>query len=293
MTVCVNCGDYKKDGKLFIKYNNSSYKLLDCDKCGKVIDKYIEYDNLNILINIILLKRGVYRHLVYNSDNTISNKRLKYIILSFEVYITWVYQEHLNHLLSFNKSSNTIVKRIISTAGIIETVFKLDAFWQYCFFIQYCLFDQWLMLKLINFQFAKNLYLEKQNKKYSLTVFENTLILSYISRLLFPILMLIWPYDDSIIIPSFIIKWLTNYYLIESINLILYNRKKSLIFNKLIFIFLIIFIVKIILSNLLMNILCLAVTKVLNNTFNIQSLNVDVFNMHRFLKDFFYQLALG
>lgn len=291
MTFCVNCGDYKPDGKFYIKYNNNSYKLLDCNKCGKIIDKYIEYDHLNILINIILLKRGVYRHLVYN--NHVSNKRLKYIILSFEVYITWVYQAHLNHLLKFDSTSYSFVNRIGSSTGIIDKIFTLDALWQYTFFIQYCFLDQWIMLKLINFQFAKKLCLETHNKNYSLVIFENTLLLSYISRLIFPILMLIWPYDDSILVPSFIIKWLANYYLIESINLILYKHKRVLLFNKLILAFVVIFIVKIFMLNLITNISCSLVAKLMFYIYKKEYMNIDLFDKYRFLKDLIYQLALG
>ncbi|XBW36374.1 hypothetical protein QEN19_001953 [Hanseniaspora menglaensis] len=293
MAVCVNCGDFKANQRLYIKYNNNSYKLLDCDKCGKVIDKYIEYDNLNLLINIILLKRGVYRHLVYNNDNNVANKRLKYIILSFEVYITWVYQEHLHHFLSLNSTSNGFIREICSSKSIMDSVFDMDAFWQYCFFIQYCFIDQWLMLRIINFKFSKRLYLEKQKNDHSLIVFENTLLLSYISRLVFPILMFIWPYDDSIIIPSFIIKWLTNYYLIESINLILYSKNDSPILNNLVLLFSIVFTAKVFILNIIMNAASFTLTSTITMLAGKQPINVNMFDGYRVLKDLFYQFALG
>ena len=293
MTVCVNCGEFVPNGKLFIKYNNNSYKLLDCNKCGKIIDKYIEYDHLNILINIILLKKGVYTHLVYNSIDEILNKRLKYIVLSFEVYITWVYQEHLIHLIRSSSHMNIdMITKVVAPFSIIDFVFKQNAFWQYCFFIQHCFLEQWIFLELVNFKFAKYLY-HKNN--YSVKTFENTLLLSYISRLIFPILMLIWPYDSSIIIPSYIMKWLTNYYIIESVNLILHKKDDMKIsFNKLLLYFAFAFFVKVLLQNMIVNIIFMALKLVVFPFFgwDYHIYDVQLFDAFRFLKDFINQLAL-
>ena len=293
MAVCVNCGEYISHGKLYIKYSNNSYKLLDCPKCGKVIDKYIEYDHLNIFINIILLKKGVYTHLVYNSDNEILNKRLKYIVLSFEVYITWVYQEHLIHLIrSSSKMNIGIISNIANQFSIIDFVFKQNAFWQYCFFIQHCFLEQWIFLKLVNFTFAKYLYLGNKN---SLKIFENTLLLSYISRLIFPILMLIWPYDSSIIIPSYIMKWLTNYYIIESVNLIIHKKNNhNMFFNKMFLSFVFAFLVKVLLQNIMINSAFVIIKNIIFPLcgWDFYVYNVELFNKHRILKDFINQLVL-
>jgi Predicted membrane protein len=35
-------------------------------KCFAFADPYVEHDSLTLLIDLILLKRGVYRHLLYN-----------------------------------------------------------------------------------------------------------------------------------------------------------------------------------------------------------------------------------
>ncbi|KKA03643.1 hypothetical protein D499_0A01130 [Hanseniaspora uvarum DSM 2768] len=293
MTVCVNCGEYISDGKLFIKYNNNSYKLLDCNKCGKIIDKYIEYDHLNILINIILLKKGVYTHLVYNSNNKILNKRLKYIVLSFEVYITWVYQEHLIHLIRSSSNMNIeFINKIVKPFSVIDFVFKQNAFWQYCFFIQHCFIEQWIFLKLVNYKFAKYLYHKNEN---SVKIFENTLLLSYISRLIFPILMLIWPYDSSIIIPSYIMKWLTNYYIIESVNLILHkNNNVKVSFNKLLMYFALAFFIKVLLQNIIINVIFVVLKNIVFPVFgwDFYVYDVELSNGFRFMKDFINQLAL-
>ena len=35
-------------------------------KCHAFVDPYVEHDSLTLLLDLILLKRGVYRHLLYN-----------------------------------------------------------------------------------------------------------------------------------------------------------------------------------------------------------------------------------
>lgn len=37
------------------------------DKCGSVADKYIEYDPVIVLVDLVLLNQSAYRHLLYNS----------------------------------------------------------------------------------------------------------------------------------------------------------------------------------------------------------------------------------
>ncbi|KAF9031506.1 Arv1-domain-containing protein [Hymenopellis radicata] len=41
-------------------------RLEQCPSCGAFADPYVEHDSLLLLIDLILLKRGVYRHLLYN-----------------------------------------------------------------------------------------------------------------------------------------------------------------------------------------------------------------------------------
>ncbi|KAJ8072064.1 sterol homeostasis protein [Marasmius tenuissimus] len=41
-------------------------RLEQCPECHAFADPYVEHDTLTLLIDLILLKRGVYRHLLYN-----------------------------------------------------------------------------------------------------------------------------------------------------------------------------------------------------------------------------------
>ncbi|KAJ6468305.1 Arv1-like family-domain-containing protein [Mycena sanguinolenta] len=60
MPICIACTtavDFVYDYNLGLE---------QCKNCGAFADPYVEHDSLTLLIDLILLKRGVYRHLLYN-----------------------------------------------------------------------------------------------------------------------------------------------------------------------------------------------------------------------------------
>ncbi|KAK7032749.1 Arv1-like family-domain-containing protein [Favolaschia claudopus] len=65
MPICTTCTaavDY-----LYTVYESQhNLRLEQCNKCGAFADPYVEHDSLTLMIDLILLKRGVYRHLLYN-----------------------------------------------------------------------------------------------------------------------------------------------------------------------------------------------------------------------------------
>nr|XP_031843681.1 protein ARV1 [Nomia melanderi]XP_031843682.1 protein ARV1 [Nomia melanderi] len=63
---CVNCG--AKIEELYRSYCENVLKLLECDNCGYLADKYIEYDPVIILVDLILLDKRAYRHFLYNCN---------------------------------------------------------------------------------------------------------------------------------------------------------------------------------------------------------------------------------
>jgi lipid intermediate transporter len=84
MFVCINCG---------IRYSNmytiNSNNILKCKKCTKRIDKYFELNNTLLLIDLLLLKKEVIRHIIYN--RMITTKR-------FGTYTSLLY---LSNILRF------------------------------------------------------------------------------------------------------------------------------------------------------------------------------------------------
>lgn len=61
-TTCTHAAPY-----LYTTYESDyNLRLEQCTSCGSFVDPYVEFDALTLFIDLILLKRGVYRHLLYN-----------------------------------------------------------------------------------------------------------------------------------------------------------------------------------------------------------------------------------
>ena len=64
MFVCVECG--YENSHLCEQISPSVLKLSQCVHCDAVVDKYIEYDGVLVLLDMLLLNTNVYRHVVFN-----------------------------------------------------------------------------------------------------------------------------------------------------------------------------------------------------------------------------------
>jgi len=65
MPICTNCAT--ELSYLYTVYDTAyNLRLELCPKCETFGDPYVEHDYLSLLLDLILLKREVYRHLVYN-----------------------------------------------------------------------------------------------------------------------------------------------------------------------------------------------------------------------------------
>ncbi|KAG7020678.1 arv-1 [Cucurbita argyrosperma subsp. argyrosperma] len=65
---CVQCGF--GTNQLFLLYSPGNMHLVKCDNCKSVADEYIECEIMIVLIDLILLKRQAYTHLLYNLIDT-------------------------------------------------------------------------------------------------------------------------------------------------------------------------------------------------------------------------------
>ncbi|KAF9223329.1 Arv1-domain-containing protein [Gyrodon lividus] len=65
MAICITCT--RPISHLYTVYESAyNLRLEQCSKCLVFADPYVEHDTLTLLLDLILLKRGVYRHLLYN-----------------------------------------------------------------------------------------------------------------------------------------------------------------------------------------------------------------------------------
>ncbi|KAI0053234.1 Arv1-domain-containing protein [Auriscalpium vulgare] len=65
MPLCTNCAHPVPH--LYTVYQSAhNVRLSQCPACHELADPYVEHDGLNVVLDLILLKRAVYRHLLFN-----------------------------------------------------------------------------------------------------------------------------------------------------------------------------------------------------------------------------------
>ncbi|KAL4704698.1 hypothetical protein ACJJTC_011482 [Scirpophaga incertulas] len=105
---CVNCGEPAP--ALYKTYGPTVLKLTKCVKCKGVVDKYIEYDPVIVIIDLVLLTKEAQRHILYNTEFK-SFWKLFIILIMLETYGMWRKDSLLNiaiNSLCGIKSNTTI-----------------------------------------------------------------------------------------------------------------------------------------------------------------------------------------
>lgn len=92
--ICINCGNKVKE--LYKTYSTSVIKIIKCENCHEVADKYIEFEPIIILVDLVLLSKGAYRHVLYNTDFKLHWK-LSLVLLLLESFALW--RQKLNNPL--------------------------------------------------------------------------------------------------------------------------------------------------------------------------------------------------
>lgn len=215
--ICIECSN-PNINSLYSKYKSDYIRLTICPRCGKIADKYIEFDNVILFIDLLLLKKQACRHLAYNITETELLKdpltridsvdeaphsrihqlvdfvkryhtilRLVVMIILFEVYLVWAYEEKNPH--------HSLAMSFVLSQKIHD---------QYMFFILKVIIEQFLLNFLIQTFYgvlgwgsvANTMLNSRFQSGYYNSVLLTTILVSY-SIKLFPILMLIWPYDNT------------------------------------------------------------------------------------------------
>ncbi|GAB9472657.1 hypothetical protein Gpo141_00009830 [Globisporangium polare] len=72
--VCVECG---AGVPLLVRdYGKGNVRLAICGACNEVADKYVEYENVLLFLEVMLLKPQVYRHILYNLPSPMENRTI-------------------------------------------------------------------------------------------------------------------------------------------------------------------------------------------------------------------------
>lgn len=96
--VCINCGAIaldKSGARLTKLYDETLYKkskilkLVECRRCGEVVDNYSEYEGTIILLDLALQNIAAYRHVLVNNTHNITILKMTLITLIVEGYCRW------------------------------------------------------------------------------------------------------------------------------------------------------------------------------------------------------------
>ncbi|KAJ1370313.1 hypothetical protein KIN20_032007 [Parelaphostrongylus tenuis] len=84
---CVNC--MEPSTSLYQSYSEGVIRLSNCKHCNEVVDKYVEYETMLIVIDLIVHNICAYRHIIYNMKIQ-SYLRLTVIFLLCDAYDKWI-----------------------------------------------------------------------------------------------------------------------------------------------------------------------------------------------------------
>lgn len=62
LNICINCTN-----PVNVTVNIPSNKSIKCERCGVIVDKYIEFESCMVFLDCVLLSEIVFRHIIYNS----------------------------------------------------------------------------------------------------------------------------------------------------------------------------------------------------------------------------------
>lgn len=110
---CVNCGTGIDE--LYKKVSPSVIKIIKCDKCDNIADKYVEFEPVIILIDSVLLSKSVYRHILYNQDFKLHWK-LSLVLLLLESFALW--RQKLDQLINNNDNNKFYITNINTNVNI-------------------------------------------------------------------------------------------------------------------------------------------------------------------------------
>lgn len=117
MPICIECSS--ECDRLYIEPNKGDIRLTICSKCHNFVDKYLESDFVILLLDLMLLEKQAFRHLLYNIDRDryIQSGFLKIylfsVILTCYLRFSFLIDEKTNKKLLFTENEYKYYEIII------------------------------------------------------------------------------------------------------------------------------------------------------------------------------------
>ncbi|OAF66675.1 hypothetical protein A3Q56_05612 [Intoshia linei] len=140
---CLHCGESNKS--LYRYYGQDSIRLENCKKCGKHIDKYIEYSIVLITLDIILLEGQAYVHIMKN----VSKKQITSLLYMLTITQTIGHSmkfECINDTWPYFISYDTYPFGFNLILALVEQIGRINVF-----YFHYLVISKILKINKINF----------------------------------------------------------------------------------------------------------------------------------------------
>uniref|UniRef100_A0A2L2YKI8 Protein ARV n=1 Tax=Parasteatoda tepidariorum TaxID=114398 RepID=A0A2L2YKI8_PARTP len=171
--VCVNCGN--NCPTIYKKFSCDIIKLSNCEKCGGLVDKYVETEYSIVIIDMLLLRKEALRHMLFNSNLKIAWKLVILFILCD------AYEKTISHRLSFKESHK--FKKFINELELNFYLMCLKSF------LEYFIFATLVVVVLYHSQLRS---MERFSSKH---LFHAIILASYGKLFMLPVL--VWSKDDE------------------------------------------------------------------------------------------------
>lgn len=212
---------------LYLLYHHAHVRTTVCHGCGSVADRYIEYDHVVLFIDMLLLKPQAFRHVALNQLEQEWGRqwagvlrlttRICILMGLFDVYLTWAYEERSGR-----------------QAGLAPLVLLTSITQQYAYYIVRASVE-FLVFYAVLVPCFRQLYVSRTvdfakvpratinptlpttvhySRSFFLCAFVLATSMAAMSKL-FPILMLIWPYDTPALAP--VIAFVGNVHVVVAI----------------------------------------------------------------------------
>ncbi|KAK0806767.1 hypothetical protein LTS16_012891 [Friedmanniomyces endolithicus] len=227
MPICIECRFpvpilYTTYSKADDKALGKGVRLTQCPRCKRFADKYVEHDFVVLFIDLVLIKPQVYRHLLFNhwgrDDKRFDPSIIRFgiLLLLFDVYLTWARIEKATpglplpplppipgtHDSSTTSSNSSFTSSGNNNVGITNFLATQPVLLQYLFFLLLCTAETLAfhlpirtLLSLSSTTTTRTANKTDTNPANpSPSLISTALLISSFPKL-FPLLLLIWPYD--------------------------------------------------------------------------------------------------
>jgi len=190
--ICVECG--APVAHLYREFSKGNIRLTQCKNCNLVADKYVEYELLLIVLDLILHKQEAYRHVLINRVQWQKDKpaimralvKLIPVYLLLDVYVKW---SRMQSEYTLDKHATYMLE--LQQAGLPRP-WERHAFLVFLSCMELLVYILGIFLALAVAKYIQRVVV----KPHSWNQIVCAILLSSFGRL-FVVLMIIWDYDLS------------------------------------------------------------------------------------------------